>query len=362
VNPGAPDPGTLPLADASPVASLGGRPGPRAALGGRPGPRAGLWRYADVIPVDPEIAQRLTLGEGDTPLIAAGDGELAGVFVKLEFVSPTGSFKDRGAVVLVAALAERGAQALIADSSGNAGSAIAAYAARAGLPCRVFVPATTTAAKQAQIRAFGATLVSVAGDRVATAQAALAAVGAGEAAYASHVYDPHFLQGTKTFAYEVWEQLGRAPDTVIIPAGNGTLLLGAAIGFAELEAAGLIDRRPALVAVQAERCAPLAAAWQAGADGPVPVKVTETAAEGIAIPAPARGAEMLAAVRHSGGTIVAVPEDEIGPARAWLAARGLLVEPTAAVPWAGLLALRRRGFSPGTVVVPLCGTGLKAAV
>jgi threonine synthase len=320
------------------------------------------------------------MGEGATPLISAGDGALEGVSFKLEFLSPTGSFKDRGAVVLMASAVERGASELVADSSGNAGSAVAAYAARAGLPITVFVPAGTSAAKQAQIRAYGAALELVPGDRTATAERAAAAVRERGALYASHVYDPYFLQGTKTYAYEVWEQLGGAPDTLILPAGNGTLLLGAAIGFAELAASGLITRPPALIAVQSEGCAPLARAWQTGRDEPMAVRAQPTAAEGIAIPAPARGSEMLAAVQSSQGCFLSVPEEAILPAQADLAARGLLVEPTGAIAWAAFLlarapeTLRIGGRAPtlsghgwaraaellqGSVVVPLTGSGLK---
>jgi threonine synthase len=360
----APVPGSLPLADAGALGEAGViRAGP------------GLWRYQAAIPVDPALGTRLSMGEGMTPLIAAG---VEGVAVKLEFLSPTGSFKDRGAVVLVAEASARGAPGLIADSSGNAGSAIAAYAARAGLPCRVFAPERTSAVKLAQIGAYGAALELVPGDRSATAQRAWAAVAESGARYASHVYDPYFLQGTKTFAFEIWEQLGEPPDALLIPAGNGTLLLGAWIGFSELRAAGLIDRVPALVAVQSERCAPVAQAFADGATEPARVAAQPTAAEGIAIPRPARGAEMLSAIRSSGGAVVAVPEASIAPARADLAARGLLVEATAATAWAALGIARRlptlapfadveseawgraRAVLAQTVVVPLCGSGLKS--
>jgi threonine synthase len=362
-----PRPESLPLADVRALSAL-------SEWGAAAG-ASGLWRYREAIPVDPACGARLSMGEGLTPLITSG---VDGVSVKLEFLSPTGSFKDRGAVVLVARALARCAASLIADSSGNAGSAIAAYAARAGLPCRVFVPKATTAAKQAQIEAYGATLELVPGDRTATAQRAWAAVGEQKATYASHVYDPYFLQGTKTFAFEVWEQLGATPDAVVIPAGNGTLLLGAWIGFSELRAAGLIASVPVLVAVQSERCAPLGAAFAQGADEPLTVPAQPTVAEGIAIPRPARGAEMLAAIRASGGVVVDVPEAAIASARTDLAARGLLVEPTAATAWAalgiarGLPALKRwagvesepwtqaRSALSGSVVVPLCGSGLKS--
>jgi threonine synthase len=336
----------------------------------------GLWRYRDCIPVDAEIATELTLGEGMTPLIGAG-AELPGVSVKLDYLFPTLSFKDRGAVVLVASAVQRQAGALVADSSGNAGSAIAAYAARAGLPCTVFVPEHTSAGKQRQIRAYGAALELVPGDRTATTRAAIDAVSATGAMYASHIYDPYFLQGTKTYAFELWEQLDAGPDALILPVGNGTLLLGAARGFRELHAAGLMDHAPALIGVQSERCAPLASAWAAGATQPAQIEARPTVAEGIAIPRPPRGAQILAAVRASGGCIVEVPEEAVGPAQTELAGRGLFVEPTAALTWgAALLArghpaladidapgdgwARTRELASGSVVVPLCGSGLKS--
>jgi threonine synthase len=336
----------------------------------------GLWRYSPWIPVPRRIAAEISMGEGQTPLISAGE-TLPRVSVKLEFVSPTLSFKDRGAVVLVASALERGARRLVADSSGNAGSAIAAYASRAGLECTVFVPANTSMGKRTQIEAYGAKLEPVPGDRTATSDAAIAAVQSSGATYASHVYDPLFLQGTKTFAFEVFEQLSGAPDAVIVPVGNGTLLLGAARGFRELRAAGLIDRLPALIALQSERCAPLAHAWARGADAPVPVQADPTLAEGIAIPHPARGAQILATVAASGGCVVSVPEAAIEPAQRELSRRsGLLVEPTAALVWAGALLARRhpalrelpvpaepwsaaRDLATGSVVLPLCGSGLK---
>jgi threonine synthase len=331
----------------------------------------GLWRYSAWIPVG--AAPGLSMGEGQTPVLAVG-ADLPGMYVKLEFLAPTGSFKDRGAVVLASAAVARGAERVVVDSSGNAGSAIAAYAARAGVPCTVFVPERTSPGKQAQIRAYGATLELVAGDRMATAERAIAEVDQTGAMYASHVYDPFFLQGTKTFAFEVWEQLGTVPDALLVPVGNGTLLLGAWRGFRELRTAGLVARLPALIGLQSERCAPLALAYKHGSDTPADVQAQATVAEGIAIPRPPRGAQILAAVRESGGCVVSVPEAAIAPAGRELAGRGLLVEPTAALVWAGALLARglggvrvegeawraARALAAGTVVVPLCGSGLKA--
>lgn len=360
--------GPLDLPDV-PATGLGGL----ASLGDA---SPGLWRYGQWIPVPGRLGQSLSMGEGLTALTEAGE-DLPEVHVKLEFVSPTLSFKDRGAVVLVASALARGATSLVADSSGNAGSAIAAYATRAGLPCKVFVPAATSAGKQAQIRAYGADLEPVPGDRTAAAARAMAYVAETGALYASHVYDPLFLQGTKTFAFECWEQLGEAPDAVVVPVGNGTLLLGAARGFRELRLAGLIERLPRLIALQSERCAPLAEAWASGQQNPVDVSAEETLAEGIAIPHPARGAQVLASVRETGGCILGVPEDAIVPAQRDLARRGLLVEPTAALVWAGALLARghpalaglplhsdswstARQLAAGRLVVPLCGSGLKS--
>ncbi len=325
-----------------------------------------LWRYADSIPVSFEVAARVSMGEGWTPVVPAGP-DLPGVMIKLEYATPTLSFKDRGAVVLIASALERGATQVIADSSGNAGAAIAAYASRAGIGCRVFVPERTSARKQAQIAAYGAAVESVPGDRSAAAAAAQAAVERTGAVYASHVFDPVFLEGTKTFALELHDQLDELPGAVVLPVGNGTLLLGAAIGFGELQAAGRIDAAPALIGLQAERCAPLV-------PGAPAVDPSATAAEGIAIPAPPRAAEIREAVERTGGCLVAVPEEAILPAQRDLARRGMFVEPTAALTWAGLLLARERlevdaavgdwdrarALVAGRVAVPACGAGLKS--
>ena len=315
----------------------------------------GLWRYRSRFPFDPRWDgwQGLTMGEGGTALVAV-DGALA----KVEYASPTLSFKDRGAVLLVARAVLGGAEHVLVDSSGNAGTALAAYATRAGLRCTVVVPAATSPAKLAQIRAHGALLRLVDGSREDVAAAARAEVAGGGAWYASHVWDPTFFEGTKTLAFEVFEQLGRLPDVVVLPAGNGTLVLGWSLAVAELVAAGLVTSPSRIVAVQAAGCAPLAAAWAAGAGDVVPVTCSPTAAEGIAIAAPPRGAAILAAVRASGGSVVTVDDQAIAAARHHLARTGFYVEPTAAATWAGVAQART---DPGEVVLaPLCGAGLKA--
>lgn len=319
---------------------------PVDALRSRP---SSVWRWAEAIPVPAHV----TMGEGGTPLVPLGGW---GPLVKVEYAMPTLSFKDRGAAVLVSAMVDAGVDAVVVDSSGNAGTAVAAYAVRAGLACHVFVPASTSPAKLAQAEAHGATVHLVHGTRADTAAAAQAAVADGLGAYASHVYDPRFLHGTKTFAFEVWEALGSVPDAVVLPVGNGTLVLGAALGFADLVSAGLAERVPRIVAVQAAACAPIAEAFAAGRDDVPPVDGAPTAAEGIAIAAPPRGAQVLAAVRASGGEVVTVGEHDVAAARRELAASGFYVEPTAAAPYAGW----SRHVHDRSAVVPLCGAGIKS--
>ncbi|HEY7357996.1 MAG TPA: threonine synthase [Ktedonobacterales bacterium] len=340
-----------------------------------------FWRYLEALPFAPDstIWQAVTMGEGCTSLIPLAP-ETPNVLLKVDYMMPTLSFKDRGAAVLVAHARELGVQRMIADSSGNAGTAIAAYAARAGIACDVYVPASASTKKLRQIAAHGAVVYAIPGSREDTAAAAIAAVEREQVFYASHVYHPFFFQGTKTYAYEIWEQLGRAPDVLVLPVGNGTLVLGAYYGFRDLLHAGLIERLPRILAIQAEGCAPLAQAFARGDEVAAPVINTGTAAEGIAIAAPARSAQILAAVRDTRGLIITVSDAAIEEARAHLARRGFYVEPTAAAPYAGLVEYIDRyldeqaspahqplfssnplsGPTSERVIVPLCGAGLKA--
>jgi threonine synthase len=309
-----------------------------------PGGPWSLWRYRAVLPFagDSSFWERVTLGEGLTPLIPAGPG----LWLKLDHVAPTGSFKDRGASVMIAVAAGLGVDRVVADSSGNAGLSVAAYAARAGIAAEVYVPADTAPTKTAAIGAHGARVVRVDGDRAATAAAARRAVELGGGWYASHVYQPAFVHGVKTLAFELWEQLGgRSPATVVVPAGNGTLVMGAWLGFQELARAGRADRMPRLVAVQAEHCAPLAGLRPIG----------PTRAAGIAIAHPPRGGEVRAAVVATGARVVTVTEEQLDPAQAALARLGVRVEPTAAAGWAGLGALAGADPGPGPTVVVLTG-------
>lgn len=176
-----------------------------------------MWHFADVLPVP--LYRQISLGEGFTPLVPSPIDR--DVTLKCDFLMPTSSFKDRGAVVLATTAARLGVRAAITDSSGNAGTAAAAYFARAGIPLRVFVPASTPPGKLAQMHAQQAQVTLVPGDRSACAAAALEAAGEPGVLYASHVYHPYFVHGVKTYGYEIWEQLGRrAPETVVVPVGK----------------------------------------------------------------------------------------------------------------------------------------------
>lgn len=304
----------------------------------------GLWRYrADLaIRGDP-----VTLGEGATPIVPYDKFRL-----KLEGISPTGSFKDRGAATAITAARAAGARTVVEDSSGNAGTAIAAYAAAAGLKARIFAPDDIVATKARAIQVLGAELIKVSGPRSAVTEAAVTA--ARDAYDAGHARDDDFLEGTKTIAYELFEELGEQLHDVITPVGQGTVLIGLAVGFADLVAAGRMERAPRLHGVQSEACAPLVRGASIGR--PAPVVRQPSIADGIRIPEPTRAERSYAAVRYSGGRWIAVSEDAIERAWRQAAGVGLLMEPTSAAAIAGARVLN---LPPGAVVI-ITGSGLKA--
>ena len=334
-------------------------PGPGLTRDGINPREHSVWRYAQAIGMDAQSA--VSLGEGGTPLLCRTWNGVP-VRFKLEFMMPTGSFKDRGMTVMVSYLKSRGIDHVLEDSSGNAGASLSAYAAAAGMRCRILVPETASYPKIAQIAACGADVVTVPGTRQDVADAAMRM--SSEIFYASHNWQPFFIEGTKTLAYELWEALDfRAPDNVITPLGYGSNVLGLDRGFDELLRNGEISKRPRIFGVQAANCAPCHAAWRAGGDSPVAVEITPTVAEGIASSQPTRLREVLHAVRASDGAIAAVSEAEIIAALAGLARMGLYVEPTSAAAAAGLTqllacgAIRRDEES----VVVLTGSGLKSS-
>lgn len=296
----------------------------------------------------------ISLGEGNTPLVWTN---LFGrqVAFKCEFLNPSGSFKDRGSAALVSALAGRGVRAAVEDSSGNAGASFAAYAARAGIAARVYAPASASGPKRMQIETCGAELVSVPGPRSAAAQAVRLAVQQG-AVYASHAWLPFNLPGYATLAVELVQQVGKPPGAVILPVGQGGLLLGMARGFRSLKEMGMTAALPQLVAVQAKACAPL---WSLFTAGHLLAEETPTLAEGVRVTHPVRAEAVVSAVRETGGRFVAVDETEILPGRDQLARRGLYVEPTSALVWRALELTLAELLDP--VVVILTGSGLKTS-
>ncbi len=304
----------------------------------------GLWRYrADLaIRGDP-----VSLGEGATPIVSYEK-----YLLKLEGISPTGSFKDRGAATAITAARAAGAKSVIEDSSGNAGTAIAAYAAAAGLRARIFAPDDIVPAKARAIEVLGAELIKVSGPRSAVSEAAIAAAKDGYDV--GHARDDAFLEGTKTIAYELFEELGAELHDVITPVGQGTVLIGMAMGFADLVASGRMERAPRLHGVQSEACAPLVRGASLGR--PAPVVRQPSIADGIRIPEPTRAERSYSAVRYSGGRWIAVADDAIERAWRQAATQGLLMEPTSAAAIAGARVLN---LPPGAVLI-ITGSGLKA--
>ncbi len=323
-----------------------------------------IWRYREAIAVGRGV-DPVSLGEGFTPTV---EREVAGLpaLLKLEFLMPTGSFKDRGAAVVISQMAAAGVSRAVEDSSGNAGLAMAAYGSRAGIAVDVLVPEDAPRPKLAAIEASGGRLMRIPGGRSAASAEALRRAEAG-IPFASHVWNPFFAEGTKTFAFEVWEQRrGRPPARVFLPVGNGSLLLGAFDGFSQLNEEGLLDSLPRLTAVQAAACAPLASH---GGAAEAEAAAGATIADGIRIARPPRLRRIREAVRRSGGSVLAVDEEEIRGAMSALGRIGLHVEPTGAVALAGALRWLREGGDDarreiersGPPLVALTGTGLKVA-
>ncbi|HLU25698.1 MAG TPA: pyridoxal-phosphate dependent enzyme [Longimicrobiales bacterium] len=322
-----------------------------------------LWRYARALPLGRDDAAAY-FGEGLTPLVERQWGG-ARVHFKLDYLFPSGSYKDRGSAVLVNMLRRRGVRAVHEDSSGNAGASLAAYCAAAGLDCTIYVPASTSAGKRVQIAAHGARLVEVPGPREAAALAAIEAAESGASHYASHNWDPYFVEGVKTVAFELWEQWGyAAPAAVFAPLGYGSVVLGLARGFAELVRAGAVPAMPRIFGCQAAACAPFVRAFQEG-DPELAVlgadEVSPTLAEGIAASRPMRAREVLRAITASNGRVLAVDEAAIQSAWRDLCAAGLYVEPTSAVaPAAARSVIASGELSGSDVAVILTGAGLKS--
>ncbi len=315
----------------------------------------GIWRYKKSFSLPDDIVP-VTLGEGNTPLL---EGKIDGlrVYFKLDFLQPSGSFKDRGASVLISLLNFLNIRNVIEDSSGNAGAAISAYAAAAGIQTTIYVPDYTPDSKVVQMKLYGANVVKVPGKRQDANEAAVKA--AASSFYASHLWHPYFIIGLKSTAYEIWENMSRAlPPTIIIPVGSGGLLEGLYLGFESLADSGYTQGIPKLIGVQASRCAPIHIAFLSGLNDYADIEAGKTVAEGIAVQKPPRARAVLSALRKSKGYTVAVEEDEIVAAAGRLGAMGLFVEPTSASTLAAWLKVEENDREDAVIV--LTGSGLKA--
>jgi threonine synthase len=331
--------------------------------------RSDMWRWRELLPLPLGIEPR-SLGEGGTPLLSAArlgaELGLRRLWVKDESGNPTGSFKARGLSAAVHLAAHLGARAFVAPSAGNAGGALAAYAARFGLPCHVFVPADTPELNQLEVVLHGGTLVRVdglideCGRRAAAARDELGAFDV------STLKEPYRIEGKKTMGLELAQQLGwRMPDVVVYPAGGGTGLIGVHKAFLELRALGFLPSGAALprfVAVQASGCAPIVKAFASGAMHATKVEGAHTVASGLRVPSAVGDFLMLDILRTTGGTALAVEDAALLDGMRRLArAEGIAACPEGGACVAAIAALRHRGaIAPDEEVVLFnTGTGLK---
>ncbi|MFN2215327.1 MAG: pyridoxal-phosphate dependent enzyme, partial [Anaerolineales bacterium] len=300
--------------------------------------KPGIWKYQHTFKGF-QNCEPVSLNEGNTPLQWIDFSGLK-IGMKCEYLNPTRSYKDRGSTLLATFLKSRGVQKCIEDSSGNAGASLAAYSKKAGISLTVFIPSYASNTKKKLIRKHGAQLRTIEGTRSDVSNETLKAAASG-ISYASHAYLPFNLPGYASIAYELIEQMGgESPETIIIPVGQGGLLLGIFRGFQALQDANLINRIPKLVGVQARACAPLWSFYNGGIDGLRFASDNPTIAEGVRVWHPVRGDDVLKAVGSTGGIFVAVDEDEISDSLEELEYRGFMVEPTSAIVWSALVQLK----------------------
>jgi len=324
----------------------------------------GVWRYRKALPIEPDV-KAVSLSEGHTPLvlvsrIGAKFG-LKGLHVKNEGQNPSGSFKDRGMTVAVTRAVQGGSKLLICASTGNTAASMAAYAARAGVTAMVTVPAGKVASgKLAQVYAYGAKIIRVEGDFDAALAITLKVAGEIKELSVMNSVNPYRIEGQKTNAYEIYEQLGfKVPDYVVLPVGNAGNISAIWKGFKELKEWGISSSLPKMVAVQAAGAQPIVEAIQHGRDSVVAVQ-PKTIASAINIGNPASWRKALAAIRDSKGTALAVTDEDTIAARMDLASsEGIFVEPASAVPIAAMKKLMGKIERDATVVCICTGNGLK---
>lgn len=317
-----------------------------------------MWRYRELLPVLSNDI--ITLGEGITPLINFEDSSFPNLKFKLDYINPTGSFKDRGASLSVTRLKAIGVNEIIEETSGNAGSALAAYSAKAGIKCTIYTPAYASVEKIVQMKIFGARVIKVKGSRQNVSKEALKA--AAKVFFASHLWDPFFIHGLKTIAYEIAEQnKWEIPDYVVVPVGSGGLLLGIYHGFKDLYDLGFVNDIPRIIGVQSEKIDPVVKSLKEKKIITFKKNV-KTIAEGIAVAAPVRIRDIIDAIQKTNGTAISIEEDKIIDALIKLARRGLFVEPTSATIYVAIKKMLDMGMIDrhDTIVGILTGSGLKA--
>ena len=323
-----------------------------------------LWRYAEVLPGDPPVS----LGEGMTPLLHAkrlgASVGLENLYVKDEGLNPTGSFKARGMSAAVTRARQLGAKALAAPTAGNAGGALAAYAAAAGMAAVIVMPADTPSANVMECQAFGAKVVRLNG-LISDCGKFVAENKDREGWYdVSTLKEPYRVEGKKTMGYELWEQFaGKLPHVIFYPTGGGVGLIGMCKAFDELQQMGRIGaERPRMVAVQAEGCAPIVKAWEAHQSSAQFFPNAATIASGLRVPGPLGDQLILSMLRQSRGTAVAVTDNEMLHAGRELASlEGILAAPEGAATVVAAHILAGSGWIKPheTVVLFNTGTGYK---
>ncbi|WP_430886119.1 threonine synthase [Fusibacter sp. JL216-2] len=315
-----------------------------------------IFRYRTFMPLQNDTWKETSLGEGMSPIVQFSED----VMLKMDYFMPTLSFKDRGAAVLMSHCKAMGVKRVVQDSSGNAGNSVAAYSAKLGIDCEIFVPEGTSDKKINMIKSHGARVNVVEGTRDHCAHVCREKVDEEKVFYASHVFNPFFYEGTKTYMYEVYEQLKRVPSNIFIPLGNGTLFIGIMKALEEFLASGIIETMPVVVAVQSEHCAPFIKAIESGSQSPIEMFPMPTLAEGIAIGMPLRGPEIMDYIKKYKVQVIIAPEDMILQARERLAKGGVYCEHTSAATYAAYMHHCKTNGPLHDTLIPMCGAGLKS--
>lgn len=315
-----------------------------------------LWRYDKAYPLKSEDLVS-TFGEGMTPL-SKDEWDTFAIYIKNDALMPTGSFKDRGVAMMINHLALKRVKKITEDSSGNAGASVAEYAAKAGIECNIYVPEGTSEGKVAQVKCSGASLHQIPGSRDKTALAAQSGI---EGVYASHNWNPYFIEGVKSMAYEIWEQLGySAPDNIVCPVGNGSIALGLFQGFQKLLYNSEVSHLPKIYGVQPHNCNTIYRKFH-GQDEEF--EAEPTIAEGIALKFSSKCGEVVEVIRCSKGELIEVTEEEIIKALQKISKKGYFIEPTSSAAFAGMSQLieQKKIEKYELTVVIISGNGLKAS-